>query len=322
VRLVLLSSVAAVSIGAATLAGGASGGDGARPGSVARLPVAKQITYFDERRENVDAPDIAEVVVSNGSAVWQFGGRPLARPTRVVTFRIRVPNRRSLTKDMRVALWIDVDASTRTGLGGSVPLVGADYLLNWDLKLRPEASLLSCRASSCTTARARVRASYANGASFSVLASDLGGTGRFRFVVLASSGIVYRPDGTLDLTNAAADTAPATGSWAYALPTRPRRLLVERFETAPKTPRPGGDLSVHLRARRDDTGALVRSGRVDCTATAGGQALRARLERFVGAEARCVLAIPQGTSGKVASGFMEVRSLGTRVRGRFTAEIG
>ena len=194
-RLGLLSSVAAVSIGAATLAGGASGGEDARPGTTARLPVAKRITFFDKRRENLEAPDIAEVVVSNGSAVWQFGGRPLARPTRVVTFRVRVPNRRSLTKDMRVALWIDADASARTGLRGSVPLVGADYLLNSDLKLRPEASLLLCRASSCTTAQARVRASYANGATFSVLASDLGGTRRFRFVVLASSGIVYRPDG-------------------------------------------------------------------------------------------------------------------------------
>ena len=55
-------------------------------------PVANERTYVDERAEDVGAPDITSVVVSNDDS-----GQ--------ITFRLLTPNRRRLTQDMRVRIW-------------------------------------------------------------------------------------------------------------------------------------------------------------------------------------------------------------------------
>ena len=55
-------------------------------------PVANEKIYVDERGEDVRAPDITSVVVSNDDSG-------------LITFRLLTPNRRRLTQDMRVRIW-------------------------------------------------------------------------------------------------------------------------------------------------------------------------------------------------------------------------
>lgn len=177
--------------------------------------IAKSVRFVDELREDLEAPDITAVTVSNTAVTWA--------PASVIAFRIEIANRPTLTEDMRVALWIDADDDPATGLSvaGAV-LPGADYFVNWDHKLRDGASLLSCRDAKCTTVAARsFRFSYASGARFAIRADDLGDTRRFRFAARAYSGIAGSRTEGLDFTGMRLDYAPAEGmSWRYGLRVR------------------------------------------------------------------------------------------------------
>jgi hypothetical protein len=168
----------------------------------------RRATFLDATLEDPEGPDIAAVVVTS---------RPVAG---WLTFRIRIPNRPTLTKDMRVALWIDSDLDRRTGLGDSTALPGADYFLNWDPKLRQDAGLLRCTASRCTTVLTRtLRFSYSSGATFTLHLADLGEPRRLRFAVRAYSGVEGTPETGLDFSNMRVDFAPTQGrAWIYLLP--------------------------------------------------------------------------------------------------------
>jgi len=169
--------------------------------------VAKSVRFVDAVREDLEAPDVTVVVVSNTAVAWA--------PASVVSFRIETSNRPTFAEDMRVSLWIDADDDRTTGLADeSGALPGADYFVNWDPKLRDGASLLRCRAAKCTTVAARsFRFSYAGGARFAVRADDLSDTRRFRFAARAYSNIAGSDFSLMRL-----DSAPAEGtSWRYSL---------------------------------------------------------------------------------------------------------
>jgi hypothetical protein len=301
----------------------AAGASGSADRAAAR-EFAQSVTFLDATAEDPKAPDITAVVVSNSDAVWEHDGRPLARPSSVLTLRIEVPNRPVLTSDMRMDVWIDADDDPTTGFTAFGQIFrGADYLISWHPNVRADAGLVRCDASTCVSADARTfRFSYAGGSTFSVLASELGNTRRFRFAARVSSGIVLDEGGGIDPTNAGRDFAPEAGTWwRYAVRIRPARLVVEEFSTSPARPRAGRPLTVRLTARRNDNGALISSGRVVCTARVDDLPLRPRSQRFVGRRATCVFALPEDAAGKAIRGTITIVSSGLRVTKSFARRI-
>jgi hypothetical protein len=311
-------AVAAIAVLIALAAWSVSGASGAESGAAP----AKSVQFDDARGENPNGVDIAKVTVSNGDAIWQHEGEMLPRASRVVTFRIDVPNRARFTDDMRVAVWIDADSNDVTGLSGpNVTFVGADFLINWDEKHKQGASLLRCSGEQCRTAAAKLDYEYANGATLRALAADLGSTEGFRFAVLVNSGIVYDSTGHLDLTNASADYAPAQNrAWSYRLLIRPKRLLVKPF-AVPAAPRAGEPFTVRLRALRDDTRAAVAAGRVLCRASVAGTRLDPSSQRIVRGRAACTFGLPEGSAGKKVRGTITVVAHGLRTTRAFARTI-
>jgi hypothetical protein len=255
-------------------------------GASAAQRVVKTVRYGDAAREDVEAPDIRAVTVSNTEAS--------AASSTVIRFRIEIANRPVLTRDMRIGVWIDADDDPATGLDAAGAFPGADYLVTWDPGVRRDASLLRCGESRCTRASARTFGfSYSRGATFTIQSGDLGDTRRFRFSARASSGT-------------AVDFAPREGAaWRY-------RLLLRR----PTPPRGSRTLTVRFTVTRAD-GSVVVSGRVSCTATIDGKPVEPRSERFVGRRATCVFVLPLSAVGKTIRGTITVVSGPTRATKTF-----
>jgi hypothetical protein len=260
-------------------------------------------TFLDPTGEDPAAPDITRVVVSNS-----VGG--------LVTFRVTIPNRPRMTHDMRISLWIDADQDQATGLGEKGPFIGADYYVNWDHSQRPDATLLRCGPTSCTTVFTNTfKYAYASGATFTLHAADLGETRGFRFAVRAYSGADVP-----DLSKARIDYAPQEGAaWTYRLASRPAALVPQVFAKT-LSPRAGGTFKVHLVAGQPG-GAAVTAGRVSCRATVGGVRLQPRTERFLGKRATCVFSLPADASGKTIRGSITVFSEGLRLTKTFRSRI-
>jgi hypothetical protein len=248
--------------------------------------VVKTVRYADAAREDLEAPDIRAVTVSNTEAS--------AASSTVIRFRIEIANRPLLTRDMRIGVWIDADDDPATGLDAAGAFPGADYLVTWDPRVRRDASFLRCGESRCTRASARTFGfSYSRGATFTIQSADLGDTRRFRFSARANSGT-------------AVDFAPREGTaWRY-------RLLLRR----PTPPRGSRTLTVRFTVTRAD-GSVVVSGRVSCTATIGGKPVEARSQRFVGRRATCVFVLPLSAVGKTIRGTITVVSGATRATKTF-----
>jgi hypothetical protein len=285
-----LACLAALSAAGAAC-GVAPGADGsAGVGASAEAPAAKRVRYFDARREDPQAPDIGTVVVSNTDAARASAS--------MVTFRIEIPNRSTLTRDMRVSVWIDADDDRSTGLDDVAALRGADFFIRWDRELREDASLLRCGASGCRPASAPTFGfSYARGATFSMQAAELGDTRRFRFSARVYSGS--------DSGGTYVDSAPEEGAWSY-------RLVVRR----PAAPRGNRTLTVRFTITRAD-GSVLTGGRVTCAAMVGGRRVEPRSERFVGEQATCVFVLPLSFVGKTIRGTITVVSGATRVTKTF-----
>lgn len=276
------------------LAGALAGSGGAATSST---------TFLDPAGEDPAAPDITRVVVSNS-----VGGS--------VTFRVTIPNRPRMTHDMRVSLWIDADDDRATGLGDKGPFVGADYYVNWDHSQRPDATLLRCGPTSCTTVFTNTfKYAYAGGATFTMHAADLGETRGFRFAVRAYSGADLP-----DLSRARIDYAPEEGaSWTYRLTSAPAKLVPQVFAKT-LSPRAGGTFKVHVIAGQPG-GAAVTAGRVSCRASVGGVRVEPRTARFLGKRATCVFALPADASGKTIRGTITIVSQGLRLTKAFSSRI-
>jgi hypothetical protein len=177
----------------------------AAPTGAPAAPVANERTYVDERGEDVAAPDITSVVVSNDD-------------TGLITFRLLTANRKRLTQDMRVRVWITAR--------------GAQYFLLADpYKPQPvKAALYGCeqRASGLVCAPNLVpahslRFRYARGAHFTFDLSALGlepiaGTrSSIRFYAQVYSGLRLSQSGKFDFSDVHIDRAPSRHprTWAY-----------------------------------------------------------------------------------------------------------
>jgi hypothetical protein len=276
------------------------------PASLGRV-AANSAQFQDATGEDPQGPDITSVAVSNSDEG-------------LITFRINIPNRATLTEDMRVRVWVDSDSNRQTGL--TVPnREGLDAFLLWD---RDGVQFFRCSGSSCSGGRVQgtLRASYRSGATFGISAYDLK-TKRFRFTVEAAAGLRFDPaTKTFDVTNARWDYAPAQEQlWSYTVRFGPSRLLVKSFSTTPAQPTAGKTLIARLAATRNDTGAVLSRGRVSCVASIGGKPVKPRSQRFSAGQAVCVYAIPAKARGQRIRGSVTIALEGVKVTKAFSRKI-
>ena len=282
-----------------------SGDVGATPSA----PAANSSTFPDSIGEDPNAPDISVVTVSNDDR-----GK--------LTFKIDVPNRPTLTADMFFLLILDTDANPASG---DPDFGGADYVVEFDGPLGGAAGALLYRWDGANltangVSQSTLVFSYAAGASISIDASELGGTRRFGFSVIAVSGAALTPTGELDLSNIRTDLAPATGQHIYDVRITPPTLVLRSAGTRPLRPAAGKLYTVLTSVGRSD-GAPATPGTAVCRATIAGRAVVVAARSVVGARASCTFRIPPGTKGKTISGTVTVSSRGLVARRTFSARI-
>jgi hypothetical protein len=301
-RLVALLVSTAVVATVAAFAGGAAAGPSAT--------LANSVTFPDSTGDTAGG-DIQSITVSNTDAG-------------LITFRIEVPNRPTFTGDMVVILYIDSDANPATG---DPDLLGAEYLIVLAPNGSGGAEVDMARWSGTefvTTPRLSLVSSYANGATISVNANELGATSKLNFGVQVITGIVYDAQGAPDLTNAQRDLAPdaaAGGFYSYEVKLAPLVLNVKSSGQVPKTPKAGGSFTVYLVAARSDTGATIKGGTVTCKATIAFKAIVAKVHRVIGDKATCTFAVPMTARGKTIRVALVLQFEDLNAKKNFSAKI-
>ena len=273
--------------------------------------LANELTFTDSTGEDPAAPDITTVVVSNNDAG-------------IITFKINVPNRAQLTRDVGAFVFIDSDANQATGDPDSL---GADYVIQLILG---EPILFKWDGTGFTARpgdppQVSLAYSWTGGPSFRISAAELGNTRKLAFSVLVLSGIVEDPTtGALDFTNVKGDGAPGgfIGAWSYDVKVARPTIVVRRFSTTPAKPAAGKTFSLRLSAARSDTGAAISGGRVICAGRVGSAALRAQSARFVGTQAVCTWKVPPTASGKTFRGSITIVFEGLKSTRTFSGRIG
>jgi hypothetical protein len=262
---------------------------------------ANTVTFSDAVGEDSAGPDITSVVVS-------------ADRERRLAFRIVVPNRPTLTEDMRIRIWIDADDNLSTGLAvqDRPELRGIDYFVlvdRWELGLS-SARVFECKSSTCSGKR-EVGFSYFNGGAFDINAADIGISHRqrLRFRVETSSGWLFDPSKGYDATNVHVDAAPDDGRyWRFDM----RPLLVTSFNTTPVTAHAGSRYALRMSLVRTATGKPAR-GKVACSFKVDGLSLRLRTSGFRAGSAVCAFVIPPDAKGKRYRGSIAVLVAGERL---------
>lgn len=304
-RPVLLLAIAVAVVVVPTAASGALSGKAA-PQGVA----ANSTSYQDSSGENPAAPDITTLTTSNDD-------------TGVVSFKVDIPNRPTLTQDLLLLIFVDTDANPQTGDPESL---GADYVIQI---FGGEAALFRWDGADFTRRAGDPPATslvftYRGGVTVTISAAELGNTKRFGFAVIAVSGIVIDPaTGDLDFTNAVSDVAPAAGAGLYSYEVRitPATLVVRRLTPSPRVPTAGRPFTLRLVATRSDTGAVVQNGRVNCVGRVGNARLRAQVQRVVAGAATCTWNIPALARGKTFRGSVAVVFEGLRAAQSFSRNV-
>jgi hypothetical protein len=293
-RLLILIALAAVLI---VMPAGAYG-DSARQ-------AANSTTFNDSIAEDVDAPDISTVVISNDDA----GS---------VTIQINISNRPALTPDMIVVIFLDTDQNSATG---DPQLLGADYVIELD---PGSVGLFQWSGTDYVSAASQTSLTYvyANGATIHVSASDLGKTKGFKFGVVAISGITTDATGNPDFTNIHRDAAPDPGHGFFSYSVLTKLILnVTAFTTSPKPAKAGRPFSVSLAANENDTAGPVQAGTVACAATIALKRIIAVSHVVANGVASCVWRIPKTAKGKTIRGTITLKVQGVQVTRPFSARI-
>jgi hypothetical protein len=296
-------TVACLTLAVLTMAVSASGAPAA--------PAANSVTYTDSTAEDALAPDITSIVASNNDAG-------------IISFRINVPNRQQLTRDLAAVVFVDSDANTSTGDPDSL---GADYaielILGEAILFRWDGTGFSARPGD--PPQASLAYTWSSGVTLTISAAELGNTRKLNFSVVVISGIVEdSTTGALDFTNVKRDFAPGgfAGVFPYEVKIARPTIVVKRFATTPAKPAAGKSFSLRLRAARSDTGAAIRGGRLTCTGRVASSSLRAQTARFVGNEAVCTWKIPPNAAGKTFRGSITIVFEGLRSTRTFSGRIG
>ncbi len=305
-RTMLLALAAALCAALAALAAAAPGSQ-ASPAK----PLQNSVTLQDSKGEDALGPDIDTIVVSNDDK-----GN--------LTFVINIPNRATFTGDMIIDILFDSDSNPATGDPN-----GADYAIELNALGGPAGVGLfrwdGTTFSAAGVSQTSLIFSYANGPTIKISAAELGGTKRFNFVVLATSGVVLDPaTGEPSFANAHNDLAPDPGHGLYSYDVKiiPPTLVVRSSGTKPLAPRPDRPFTAFLVAARSDTGALVQSGKVTCKATIAFKPIKASSSGVANGRASCTWLIPKTAKGKKIRGSVTLEAEGLKATRSFTAKIG
>jgi hypothetical protein len=267
---------------------------------------ANSVTFTDSTGEDVLAPDITTITVSNDDQG-------------MITWKINTPNKAALAGDMLFLMFIDADANSGTGDDGF------DYALELDGPLTGSAGVALFRwngtdYTATGVPQSSLTFSYANGPTIKLNRADLGGTARFGFWTIAVSGIVASPTGEPDFTNIHRDFAPEVGTYSYDVKVTPPKLVVKSFGMRPLTPRAGRPASVFVTYARSD-GAAPTAPTVTCRATLGGRALPPSGSSVTASRATCIWAVPKTAKGKLIRGTVTVQADGLKAARPFTARV-
>lgn len=305
----LVLVVAALVVALPTAAGALPNGASA-PAFVA----ANSTTYTDSTGEDPAAPDITTIVVSNNDAG-------------IVSFRINISNRPTLSQDMFIEIWIDTDNNSATG---SPDLAGVDYVMQ---VVSGEIQLYRWDGTGFTRrfgdpSAVTLSFSYQAGITVRISAAELGNTKGFKFFVDVISGVAIDPlteaiSCSLAPLPCPSDAAPSgsAGLYPFKVVIGKPALIVRKLATAPAAPAAGKPFTMRVTAARSDTGAVVRNGRVTCVGRAGTTRLQAQLARVVGGAVTCTWLIPANTKGKTFRGSAAVVFEGLRAARSYSARI-
>ena len=261
--------------------------------------------FTDSTGENPNAPDITSIAVSNGDSG-------------LITFKVNISNRPTLTSDMVVWIFLNTDQKKSTG---DPDADGAEYVLELDL-----GSLTLFRWNGKNYAQASSQASVtyaydATGATMRMAAADIGNVKAFNFYTLAISGIATDPSGNTDFTNANSDAAPDAGrrDFTYRVLTTVT-LSVAAFTTGPSPAKAGKPFVASVAANESDTNGPVDAGTVACAATVAGKHLTAKQHRVANGVATCSWLLPKGVNGTV-TGTVSLTVKGKTVNRSFSAKV-
>lgn len=294
----ILLAIAVAVVALPTIASGALSGTNAPT-----LVTANTTTYQDSTGEDPAAPDITTIVVSNDDAG-------------LITFRINVPNRPQLARDVAAIMFLDSDSNQATGDPDNL---GADYILQLILG---EALLFKWDGADYTLSatQSSLTNSWASGPTIRINASDLGNTRQLSFDVLVISGLVFDDvTGAIDATNAKRDFAPTVGFYRYDVRITPPTLVVRRVTAG--VPTAGKAFTLRVVVARSDTGAVVQNGRVTCVGRVGTARLKAKVQRVVAGAATCTWNIPATAKGKRFRGSVAIVFEGLRASESFASRI-
>jgi hypothetical protein len=263
-------------------------------------------TFPDSTGEDVNAPDITSVVVSNDDA----GG---------ITFQINISNRPAFTADMFFLVFLDTDQNLVTG---DTQARGSEYVIELD---PGSVGLFQWNGSDFVGAPSQTSLIYSyatTGATIRISASDLGKTKGFNFAVVAVSGVVTDASGNFDFTNTHADNAPDIGHGFFTYQVLTKLILsVTAFTTSPKPAKAGRPFSAALAANENDTGGPVQNGTVTCAATIAFKRIAAASHVVANGVASCVWRIPKTAKGKTIRGTVTLTVQGTQITRTFAARI-
>jgi hypothetical protein len=267
---------------------------------------ANSQTFTDSTGEDPAAPDITSIVVSNDDAG-------------LVTFKVNISNRPTLTPDMTMLMFLDTDQQPTTG---DAQAAGADYAIELD---PGSVGLFKWNGTDYVAAPSQSSVTYsydATGATIRASAADLGGVKGFNFFVAAFSGITLDAAGNPDFTNSHVDAAPDAGhgSYTYQVLTK-LTLSVQAFTTSPKPAKAGKRFIAGLAATESDTNGPVKAGTVACSATLGGKHLSATAHVVANGVAACAWSLPRTAKGKTLRGTVSLTVKGTTVVRTFAVKV-
>jgi hypothetical protein len=301
-------------LGAVSLVGGvASGATGNRAAPAQAVKVASA-TFQDATGENASAPDITTITVASDDA-----GN--------LNLQVAVPNRLAFTGDMELLVGFDSDNNAQTGASD---LSGSDYLLSVIPASGGGTSAAVGHWNGVRFASPKEYPSlfqYANGlATITINRSELGGTGKFNFLVAVASNIDFANN---NYDNLFEDDAP-DGGGVYAFDTglqpieqpvqTATKLLATEAALIPTKPKMGTRVMFGVSVETD-IGTVPSDATVTCKAKAGKKALKAKLSTYAEGVALCGWTVPKGTKGKTLRGSATVSADGLKLTRSFAARI-
>jgi hypothetical protein len=271
-------------------------GDSSRAGS-------NTTTFPDSTGEDVNAPDITNVVVSNDDAG-------------MITFQVNIPNRPALTPDMFMLIFIDSDNNSTTGDAG------VEYVID----LEPgQVGLFQWNGATYVQAASQTSLTYswASGATIHISAADLGKTKAFAFVAVAFSGFALDANGNEDDTNLKRDSAPDPGHGLFTYNVLTKLVLkVTALTVAPRPAKAGRPLTVSMAATENDTNGPVTTGTVTCAASVAGAKLVPTTHVVRNGVAVCTWKVPATAKGRIVRGLITLKVKGVSTTRGFSDRVG